>query len=322
METRYDIVAIGELLVDMTPYGSSNDKRPLFEANAGGAPCNVVVMAQRLGSRCAFIGKVGHDAFGDMLISTVRDLGIDASGVCRAEKIPTTLALIALDENNERSFSFYRNPGADSMLNAADVSEEQVAAGSILHFGAMSLMGGESRAAVISAMDTAKKHGRMLSFDPNIREFLLADEERLRDTLEYGFSNCNILKLSDDELLYCTGIKDPNKAADALINAHPNIGVFFLTMGARGCLVVNGGEHITVPGFLQPRVVDTTGAGDAFYGVCLSSLAGMRLSELDAAYLRETALKANAAGAIITGRRGALLSMPSAGDIAKMIGRA
>lgn len=318
MTKKFDIVSIGELLVDMTP--ASTDKSMVFEANPGGAPCNVLAMAAKLGAHCAFIGKVGADAFGNMLITTLERLGIETAGIVRDGSVPTTLAIIAFDENNERSFSFYRNPGADQMLRSDEVDTDIVKTCKILHFGTMSLTEGDSRGATMHAVETAKANGSMISFDPNIRLFLWKNEDMLRKMLNYGLSNCTILKMSEDEAIYQSGICDPEAAMEAILKKYPNISVGFLTLGEKGSMVFGGGGKVRVDAVPQKSVVDTTGAGDAFYGVCLYYIAKCGISDLTMEQLAFIAERANAAGSIVTGRYGSMRIMPEKIEIEETIG--
>lgn len=310
MMRKFDIVSIGELLIDMTPASMAQNNSMVFEVNPGGAPCNVLAMAVKLGGHCAFIGKVGADAFGNMLISTLERLSIETAGIVRDGSVPTTLAIIAFDENNDRSFSFYRNPGADQMLRSDEVDTDIVKNCRILHFGTMSLTEGNSRSATMLAVETAKANGSIISFDPNIRMFLWQDEDMLRKMLNYGLSNCTVLKMSKDEAIYQSGICDPEAAMESILKNYPNISVAFLTLGEKGSMVFSGESKAYVDAMSQKNVVDTTGAGDAFYGVCLYYIAKCSISDLTMDKLAFIAERANAAGSIVTGRYGSMRVMP------------
>lgn len=314
-----DIVSTGELLIDMMPAGSQQNNT-VFEIKPGGAPCNVIAMAAKLGGRCAFIGKVGSDVFGDMLVKTLGTLGIECSGVVRDADTPTTLAVVSFDENNDRSFSFYRNPGADQMLRESEVNVDIIKNSRILHFGTMSLSGGSSRNAVMHAIKVARESEGIISFDPNIRMLIWKNETDLKDMLRYGLSNCSVLKMSEEEATYCAGMTDPDEAMDRIMEAYPNIQVAFLTLGERGCKVFFGGEKVLVAPVEQKRVIDTTGAGDAFYGVCLYHIAKLGMEELTMDRLQDIAMEANAAGSIVTGRRGSMCVMPTCNEIYQVLG--
>lgn len=312
---KFHVVSIGELLVDMTPAVNAQNNNTVFEVNAGGAPCNVIAMAARLGGRCGFIGKVGSDAFGDMLVKTLDRLGIETTGVVRDGNTPTTLAIVALDEKNDRSFSFYRNPGADQMLRADEVDSELIKNSGIFHFGTMPLSDESSRTAVMHAVSVARENGCMVSFDPNIRMFLWHDEDTLRNMLSYGLANCDVLKMSEEEVTYCTGIQNAEAAMDEVLCRYPSIKIAFLTLGEKGCIVFFNGEKAYAAPVKQKHVVDTTGAGDAFYGVCLYHVASACENELTMEKLLDIARQANAAGSIVTGRRGSMCVMPSNDEI-------
>lgn len=316
---KFDIASVGELLVDMTPLPNSKKGTMCFEANAGGAPCNVLAMAAKLGANCAFIGKVGKDTFGSMLVGTLDKLGIDTAGIVCDTDIPTTLAVIAFDEKNDRSFSFYRNPGADQMLREQEVNTEIVKNSSILHFGTMSLTKGESRAATMFAVETAKANGSIVSFDPNIRMFLWNNEAELREMLKFGLSKCDVLKVSEEEAQYYSCIEDPEKAVESIIESYPNIKVVFLTLGEKGCKVFFRKEKLYVEAIPQNVVLDTTGAGDAFCGTCLYYIAKCGLAELSMDEFYKIAIRANAAGSIVTGRLGSMSIMPSKEEIEEKV---
>lgn len=209
---KIDVVALGELLIDFTECGDSERGNPIPEANPGGAPCNVLAMLNKLGKKTAFIGKVGNDTFGKMLAKTVSDSGTDISNLLYDEKVPTTLAFVHTLADGEREFSFYREPGADMMLKKSDVNEELLNSTKIFHFGTLSSTHENPREATRYAIDTAKQAGALISFDPNLREPLWNDLNDARHEIEYGLSKCDILKISDNELEFVTGVSDYDKA--------------------------------------------------------------------------------------------------------------
>lgn len=313
-----DIVSTGELLIDMMPAGDRQNNT-VFEIKPGGAPCNVIAMAAKLGGHCAFIGKVGSDVFGDMLVKTLETLGIECSGVVRDADTPTTLAVVSFDENNDRSFSLYRNPGADQMLHESEVNAEIIKNSRILHFGTMSLSGGSSRNAVMHAIKVARESDGIISFDPNIRMLIWKNEADLKDVLSYGLSNCSVLKMSEEEATYCAGVADPDEAMDRVLEAYPNIRAAFLTLGDKGCKVFFDGKKTLAAPVRQENVIDTTGAGDAFYGVCLYHIAKLGLERLTMDRLMDIAREANAAGSIVTGRRGSMCVMPTCEEIRRVL---
>ncbi len=198
---KYDVVALGELLIDFTIDGKSSQGNNTYEANPGGAPCNVLAMLNRMNKKTAFIGKVGKDAFGQILKSTIDKIGIDSKGLVFDEKVNTTLAFVNIDENGERSFSFYRNPGADMMLTEEEVDLEIVRNSKIFHFGTLSMTHEKVRQATKKAVQEAKKENILISFDPNLRELLWEDLSLAKEQIDYGCSVCDILKIEDEDLM-------------------------------------------------------------------------------------------------------------------------
>lgn len=203
-----DVLALGELLIDFTSNGVSEQGNGLFEANPGGAPCNVLAILNKLGKKTAFIGKVGNDGFGRMLKQTLEALGINTEGLYLDDVYHTTLALVHTDENGDRDFSFYRDPGADIMLTADEVDPELIRRAKIFHYGTLSMTHEGVRAATKKAIEIAKEEGMLLSFDPNYREPLWDSEEKAVEQIAYGLSQCDILKISEEELEMMTGTKD------------------------------------------------------------------------------------------------------------------
>ena len=197
-----DVIALGELLIDFTENGVSGNGNPILEANPGGAPCNVLAMLQKLGHKTAFIGKVGKDSFGDYLQETVAGLGIDTDNLLRDEEIPTTLAFVHTAPDGDRSFSFYRNPGADMMLKKTEIAYDRLKDTRIFHFGTLSMTHEDVREATKAAVACASEGGALISFDPNYRPLLWKDEGLAREMMRYGFECCDIMKIADDEILF------------------------------------------------------------------------------------------------------------------------
>lgn len=197
----FDVVALGELLVDFTENGISAQGNPMLEANSGGAPCNVLSMLQNLGKKTAFIGKVGNDAFGQMLTQAVRNQGINTENLVADDTVHTTLAFVHTDKDGDRSFSFYRNPGADMMLRWDEIHEDMLADTKIFHFGTLSMTDERIEKVTKKAVEKAKSEGALISFDPNLRPALWKDLDDAKRHMWYGISQCDILKISDDEIL-------------------------------------------------------------------------------------------------------------------------
>ena len=215
-----DVVALGELLIDFTENGTSAQDNKLFEANPGGAPCNVLAMLQKLGHQTAFIGKVGQDAFGRLLVDAVKEQGIDTTGVRYDDNVHTTLAFVQTAADGDRDFSFYRNPGADMMLTADEVDLSLVRNAKIFHFGSLSMTDKICENATKHAIAAAKEAGALISFDPNLRKPLWKSMDDAKEKISWGLSQCDILKISDDEIEFMTGEKDIKTGVKKLIDEY------------------------------------------------------------------------------------------------------
>ena len=313
-----DVIALGELLIDFTSNGISEQGNPLFEANPGGAPCNVLSMLNRFGHQTAFIGKVGEDIFGLRLKQVLEEIGIDTVGLVMDKEIRTTLAFVQNDESGDRSFSFYRNPGADMMLSPEEVQEEWIKSAKVFHFGTLSMTHEKVREATIKALELAKKHKLLISFDPNLRESLWDSLENAKKQVAHGLQYCDILKISDNEIQWFTGEEDYDKGIKQLQENY-RIPLILLSMGKEGSRAYYKDLRVEVPGFLQEGTIETTGAGDTFMGSCLHFVLERGLEELQEGHLREMLVFANAAASIITTRKGALKVMPTIEEIEKLI---
>ena len=226
-----DVVALGELLIDFTQNGLSEQGNLLFEANPGGAPCNVLAMLRRLDHSCAFIGKVGQDSFGNLLAETVAEAGIDIRALTRDAEIPTTLALVHTLPGGDRDFSFYRKPGADILLREDELDEELLRSCRIFHFGTLSLTDEPARSATVAALKTAKAGGALISFDPNLRPPLWRSLDLAREQICWGLDRCDVLKIADNEILFMTGESDFDRGAAVLMEQHPNLRLVNVTAG-------------------------------------------------------------------------------------------
>ena len=311
----FDVVALGELLVDFTQNGLSEQGNLLFEANPGGSPANVLAMLRKLGKRCAFVGKVGADSFGDMLARTVEQAGLDTRGLMRDKEIPTTLAVVHTFPNGDRDFSFYRKPGADIMLRPEELDEELLTGCRIFHFGTLSLTDEPCRAATEKAVKLAREAGALISFDPNLRLPLWKTEDDAKAAIEWGLARCDVLKIADNELLFMTGESDFDKGAPILRGRFPNIRLFNVTAGAEGSYSDYGEERAFVPACKRGGVIETTGAGDTFCASALLHVLKYGLDGFDEAKLHELLTFANAAASLVTTKKGALCVMPTVDEV-------
>ena len=311
----YDVTALGELLIDFTQGGMSEQGNPMFEANPGGAPCNVLSMLSRLGKKTAFIGKVGNDGFGKQLAQAIEEVGIDASGLMFDNEVHTTLALVHKLENGDRDFSFYRNPGADMMLREEEVNEDLIRNAKIFHFGTLSLTDEEVKKATHRAVAIAEDAGLIRSFDPNLRPPLWKSLDEAKVQVDWGLQHCDILKISDNEITWFTGLDDYDEGIAALRKQYPDIRLICLSMGPDGSRAYYEDVRVEVPAFLQEGTIETTGAGDTFGACVLNGILESGLDGLDEAKLKEILTFANAAASIVTTRKGALRVMPQKDEV-------
>lgn len=319
MENRlYDVTALGELLIDFTENGTSSQGNPLLEANPGGAPCNVLAMLERLGKKTAFIGKVGKDMFGTQLKKAVEEVGIDTRNLIMDEEVHTTLAFVHTYPDGDRDFSFYRNPGADMMLNKSEVQEDLIRNSRIFHFGTLSSTHEGVREATRHAIEVAKEAGCIITFDPNLRPPLWKSLEDARAEIEYGMTKCDVLKISDNEVEFLFGTTDYDKGA-ALIREKYNIPLVLITMGKEGSRAYYKDLRVEAAPFLQENTIETTGAGDTFCASSLNYVLEHGLENLTEENLMELLTFANAAASLITTRKGALRVMPSRQNVLDFI---
>lgn len=317
-ERKYDVTALGELLIDFTENGNSEQGNPLMEANPGGAPCNMLSMIQKLGGTTAFIGKVGKDMFGRQLRQAVESVGIDTRNLMEDEEIHTTLAFVHTFPDGDRDFSFYRNPGADMMLTKEEIQEDLIRNSKVFHFGTLSSTHEGVREATRYAIDVAKEAGCLVSFDPNLRPPLWKTLEDARKEIEYGLSKTDILKISDNEVEFLCGTSDYDEGAKMLIEKY-NIPFVCVTLGKDGSRAYYKGMRVEVPGFVQKNTIETTGAGDTFCGCMLHYIIQHGLEDLTEEDLRELLTFANAAASVITTRKGALAVMPSKEEVEELL---
>ena len=316
MQKEFDVIALGELLIDFTMHGESEQGNNLFEACPGGAPCNVLAMLNKLGKKTAFLGKVGQDQFGTLLKATLDDVGIDTSALYMDQEVNTTLAFVHTFPDGDREFSFYRNPGADMMLTADEVDEEFVKKAKIFHFGTLSMTHDGVREATKKALKIAKDNGLVITFDPNLRPPLWSSLELAKEQMEYGFAYCDVLKISDNEIQWLTGEEDYTAGVN-WIRERYQIQLILVSMGKEGSRAYYNGTMVEVKPFLQKNTIETTGAGDTFCGCVLHYICEHGMEGLDENKLKEMLTFANAAASVITTRKGALRVMPTRDEIQK-----
>ena len=315
---KYDVTALGELLVDFTESGVSGQGNPFYEANPGGAPCNVLAMLQKLGKKTAFIGKVGRDSFGELLRRAVSEQGIDIGNLIMDSENATTLAFVHNAPDGDRSFSFYRNPGADTMLREDEVDTSLLGNTKIFHFGSLSMTRGEAERATKMSVKAAKAAGALISFDPNLRPPLWKDLNVAREKIGYGIEQCDILKISDDEIAFFTGASDIEQGVQKIREQY-HTPLICATMGKNGSMAYYKEYKAQCPSFPNENTVETTGAGDTFMACVLNYVLENGLEQLDEQKLYEMLRFANAAASIITTKKGALRVMPSERDVREFL---
>jgi len=307
---RYDVVALGELLIDFTENGASEQGNPIFEANPGGAPCNVLAMLRKLDRQCAFIGKVGNDMFGHQLKAVAEEAGIDMSALRMDDAVHTTLAFVKTDAYGDRDFSFYRNPGADMMLTEGELPMDMICDARIFHFGTLSMTHEAVRAATKAAVLAAKQAGAIISFDPNLRPPLWGSLNDARAQMLWGLSQADVVKIADNEIEFLTGTADYDRGAGILRERFPNLRLLNVTAGANGSYAFCGDKKVFVPSFLLGGTIETTGAGDTFCASVLDFVLDHGMDGLSRDDLKAMLRFANAAAYLVTTRKGASRAMP------------
>ena len=314
---HYDVVALGELLIDFAPHSVNEAGYPVLSANPGGAPGNFLAALTKYGCRTAMIGKVGDDAFGKALVKTLEDAGIDARGIRIDPNVFTTLAFVSLDASGNRDFSFARKPGADTCLTPEEVDEELIADAKVFHFGTLSLTDEPAAGTTRHAIELAKRHGALISLDPNLRKPLWKREEDAREAIEWSLHQSDIVKISDEEIDWLWGFS-PEEGAEKLLREY-GVSLVYATLGPKGCYAANGTNRVTVQSPSGIHVVDTTGAGDIFGGSAMSQFIRCKKTPAD---LTETELRrivsfACTAASLSTQTHGGIASVPEYSDITR-----
>ena len=315
---KYDVTALGELLIDLTQNGMSQQGNPILEANPGGAVCNVLAMLTKLGKKTAYIGKVGDDFLGRHLKEVVETVGIDTRNLLLDDQVHTTLAFVHTYPDGDRDFSFYRNPGADMNLRAEEVNEELIAQSKIFHFGSLSMTHPGVREATKKALRIAKEQGCLISYDPNLRPPLWNTLEEAKEQIAFGMTQCDIMKISDNEIQWFTGEEDFDAGIRILQDTY-HIPLILLSMGRDGSRAYYRDLRVEAAPFLQKNTIETTGAGDTFCACVINYVLEHGLEDLREEDLHEMLRYANAAASLITTRKGALRVMPQPEDVERLL---
>lgn len=317
--SQYDIAAFGELLIDFTWQGTNAEGQTLFAQNPGGAPANVLVAAERLGARCAFLGKVGADMHGEFLREVLEAEGIETKGMLLDEKYFTTLAFVNVAPDGERTFSFARKPGADTQMRTEEMNGDILENSHIFHVGSLSLTAEPSRETTYYAVRHAKEKGSIISYDPNYRASLWDKEETAKKYMRSLVPFVDVMKISDEETALLMDANEVEKAAEILYRQ--GVKVVVVTLGKDGSYVYGRDGGLRVPGFAS-RVADTNGAGDSFWGGFLYKLnkSGKRPEELEKEELEEFVRFGNAVASLCVEGKGAIPAMPGLAQVEERLG--
>ena len=306
-----DVVAIGELLIDFTFKSADAEGYPTMEAHPGGAPANFLAALNQYGYKTAMLGKVGNDTFGKLLLGTLEKAGIETKGMIVSDDVFTTLAFVTLDESGDREFSFARKPGADTQIAFDEIDLSLVDTAKVLHFGTLSLTDEPARTATYKLVEYAKNHGKLVTYDPNLRKPLWKNLEEAKEQLLWGLQYADVVKISDEEVEFLFGL-DPKAGAAHILENYP-VKLVFVTCGADGCVFQNKICSGHVPGLNGLSVVDTTGAGDIFGGSAVSQLLKYEKApeELNEEELRQIVRFACTAAGLSTTKPGGISSVPA-----------
>ena len=313
----YDVVALGELLIDFAPHSVNEGGYPVLSANPGGAPGNFLAALNRYGCKTAMIGKVGDDLFGRLLIQTLQTTGIETKGVLIDPAVFTTLAFVSLDKSGNRDFSFARKPGADTCLTPEEIDERLIADAKVFHFGTLSLTDEPAASATRKAIELAKAHGLLISLDPNLRKPLWKNEADAKAAMEWSLHQADIVKISDEEVDFLWGLT-PEEGGKKLLDEY-GVSLAYITLGPKGCYAVNASHHITVNSPSGIQVIDTTGAGDIFGGSAMSQFLQYKKSpsDLTEEELTQIVRFACTAASLSTQKHGGITSVPDKQEVIK-----
>lgn len=305
-----DVVALGELLIDFTCVSTDADGYPTMAAHPGGAPANFLAALTKFGAKTALLGKVGTDAFGKMLTSTLEKAGIETRGLIATDDVFTTLAFVTLDETGNREFSFSRKPGADTQIRFEDLNLSLIDEAKIFHFGTLSLTDEPARTATQKAVAYAKSKGKLITYDPNLRKPLWEDLNVAREQLIWGLTQADVVKISDEEVEFLFGLGVEEGAEYILKNF--GVKLVFVTCGADGSYFKNAAASGKVSGLNDISVIDTTGAGDIFGGSAVWKLLQLNQAPetLTEEQLRDVVCFACTSAGLSTTKHGGISSIP------------
>ncbi len=314
----YDIVTFGEILIDFTSEGINENGQKIFAQNPGGAPANVAVCAKRLGANTSFVGKVGDDMHGHFLKNVLEQEGVDTKGMVVDKDYFTTLAFVDISDTGERSFSFARKPGADTQITESELNQEVLNNAKIFHVGSLSLTNEPSKTTTFYAVKKAKENNSIISYDPNYRASLWENEDIAKSSMRSLIPYVDIMKISDEEVELLTGQKDIEKGAQILFNQ--GVKLVTITLGSKGAYVYFNNRGKIISGY-KSKVVDTTGAGDSFWGGLLYNISktNKSLDDLSFEEIEEYINFANAVASICVERKGAIPAMPTIVEVENKI---
>jgi len=315
----YDVIALGELLIDFAPQSTNEAGYPILSANPGGAPGNFLAALSKYGCKTAMIGKVGEDSFGRLLIKTLNHAGIDTTGVITDPSVFTTLAFVSLDASGNRDFSFARKPGADTCLMPEEVNESLFTGSKVFHFGTLSLTDEPAASATRRAVELAKKHGLLISVDPNLRKPLWKREEDAKAAIEWSLHQADIVKISDEEIDWLWGLS-PEEGAWKLLTEY-SVSLVYATLGPKGCYAATRHQAVNIQSPSGIHVVDTTGAGDIFGGSAMSQFiqCSKSPSDLSEEDLKKIVRFACTAASLSTQKHGGITSVPEITQINSLL---
>lgn len=314
----YDVIAIGELLIDFTMDRVQDDGYPVMAAHPGGSVANFVAALAKFGKQTALISKVGNDALGRQLKQTIADIGSDDRGVILTDDAFTTMGFVTRDKNGEREFSFARKPGADTLLSVEDIDFGMIDRTKVLHFGCVCMTDEPAQSTHYAVVEYARKTGKLVTFDPNLRETIWKDLADAKTQMSWGFAHSDVVKISDNEVEFLFDAK-PEEGAKILMEQY-GVKLVFVTLGRDGCYFQNRNASGRVPGYTNLSPVDTTGAGDIFGGSAVYGIleTGKAPEDLSGDELKNIANFACVAASLSTTKLGGISSVPDITEVKKI----